>query len=214
MYYDIHTYKVCKENDVVSIINCDAGDSAFCFDFQHGCYSLGLHPWKLREEIVPENIHFLEKNAADRKIIAIGECGLDKCCNTPWKLQEKAFITQILISEDRMKPLIIHCVKAWDEVIAIKKKIQPRQPWLMHGFRGKPQQMEQLIKHDLLLSFGEKYNEESLKAMPLDQLFLETDDAGCSIQSMYERVAALLKMDLHSLQMQIEENVKLRFNIW
>ena len=213
MYYDIHTHKMGEENETVSIVNCEAGDGASCFKLQHGYYSLGLHPWTLKEESWPDRIHFLEKNAAGRNIIAIGECGLDKRCGTPCKLQEKAFIAQILVSEKLMKPLIIHCVKAWDEIIAIKKIIQPRQPWLIHGFRGKPQQVELLIKNDLLFSFGEKYNEESLATTPLDRLFLETDNAGCSIQSIYERVAALLKMDLCELQMQIGENVKLRFDI-
>ena len=209
MYYDIHTHKVYKEDNVISIVNHDADDDASCLDFQQGCYSLGLHPWKLREETWPEAIGFLEQNAAGRNIAAIGECGLDKCCGTPWKLQEKAFIEQILISEKRMKPVIVHCVKAWDEIIALKKMMQPRQAWLIHGFRGNPQQMEQLIKHNLLFSFGEKYNEETLKMTPLNRLFLETDDARCSIQSIYEGVATLLKMDLSGLKPQIEENVKL-----
>jgi len=213
MYYDIHThkdYKDFKDNDVVSIVNYD---SVSCLSLQHSCYSLGLHPWKLSEATWPERILFLETNAAGRNIIAIGECGLDKCCDVPWELQEKAFIAQILMSEKLMKPMIIHCVKAWDEIIAIKKIMQPRQAWLIHGFRGKPEQTEQLIKNGLLFSFGEKYNEDSLKMTPLNRLFLETDDAGCSIQSIYERVATLLNMDLHTLQMQIGENVRMLLNI-
>ncbi len=215
MYYDIHTHSITAEKDILSIFNRSVGEfGSFCgLDLQHQLYSLGLHPWKIREDNLSKGIDFIEKNSIFDSIKAIGECGLDKLCDTPWNLQEKAFIAQIKISESIQKPLIIHCVKAFDDLIAIKKEIKPHQPWIIHGFRGKPEQANQLVQNGFYLSFGPKYNDDSVKITPLERLFLETDDSTDSIQSVYEKVAGTLNINLDILQNRIRENVYLHFKI-
>lgn len=210
-YYDIHTHKNYTNKDVVSILNCDAGDfSTFCdLDLQHIFYSLGLHPWKIKGENWADNIDYIEKNAILENIKAIGECGLDKLCNTTWKLQMKTFIVQIEISENIRKPLIIHCVKAFDELIALKKEINPKQAWIIHGFRGKPQQTEQLVKQGFFLSFGTKFNKDSLRIIPLDRLFLETDDVmNETIKEVYIKISKSLGINLKALMNQISLNIQ------
>ncbi len=209
-YYNIHTHKNLQEKDTISILNYNAGDfSAFCgLDLQHTLYSLGLHPWKIRAEDWAKNIDYIEKNAIFKNIKAIGECGLDKHCHTPWELQMKVFTAQIKISENIQKPLIIHCVKAFDEVIAFKKEFSPGQPWIIHGFRGKPEQARQLIKQGFFLSFGPNFNDMSLIETPLDRLFLETDDSEESIRSVYEKTAKVLGMNIECLTSHLENNLK------
>ena len=215
MYYDIHTHSLSSEKDVISIFNRSVGEfGSFCgLDLQYQLYSLGLHPWKIREDNFSKGIDFIEKNSIFDSIKAIGECGLDKLCDTPWNLQEKAFIAQIKISESIQKPLIIHCVKAFEELIAIKKEIKPHQPWIIHGFRGKPEQVNQLINNDFHLSFGAKHNEESVKIIPLENLFLETDDSEESIESVYKKIAEILKIEKNILQNKIRENINLHFKM-
>lgn len=212
MFVDIHTHNICKEKDVVSILHRDANEfHCHCgMDLQHTFYSLGLHPWKIKEYSWSKDIDFIEKNSIFNNVKAIGECGLDKLCDIPMQLQEKVFIAQILISEKLCKPLIIHCVKAFDEIIAIKKDFCPRQAWIIHGFRGKLQQAEQLIKHGFFLSFGTKFNENSLLATPLERLFLETDDVeNGNIKEHYKNIAETVDVSVDELVLQIDRNLKL-----
>ena len=59
----------------------------------------------------------------------------------------------------------------------------------------------------LYLSFGARYNVDALRATPLDRLFLETDEATCGIQAIYNKVAADLKMDVDELKKQVKKNI-------
>jgi TatD DNase family protein len=136
---------------------------------------------------------------------------LDKVCETPWNLQEKAFIAQVKISESIQKPLIIHCVKAFNELIALKREIKPHQIWIIHGFRGKPEQASQLIKQGFFLSFGPMYNDESLSLIPPDRFFLETDNSGKTIESVYQKAAVTLGLDIKLLGSILENNLKRTF---
>jgi len=215
MYYDIHTHSLSSRKDVISIFNRSVGEfGSFCgLDLRHQLYSLGLHPWKIREDNYSKGLDFIEKNAIFDSIKAIGECGLDRLCDTPWNLQEKTFIAHIKISEAIQKPLIIHCVKAFEELIAIKKEIKPHQSWIIHGFRGKPEQANRLINNGFCLSFGPKYNEDSVKIIPLEKLFLETDDSGESIESVYEKISGTLKIEPNLLQNNIRGNINLHFKM-
>lgn len=212
-FYDIHTHSIPSNEHVISILNHSVGESgSFCgFDLQHQLYSLGLHPWKIREDNLSQSIDFIEKNAIFDAVKSIGECGLDKICETPWNLQEKAFIAQIKISESVQKPLIIHCVKAVDELISFKREIKPHQIWIIHGFRGKPEQACQLIKQGFFLSFGPMYNEKSLSLIPLDYFFLETDNSGETIESVYQKAAVTLGLDIELLGSILENNLKRTF---
>ena len=87
--------------------------------------------------------------------------------------------------------LVIHAVKAYDDIIRIHKAERPKQPWIIHGFRGKPETAGQLIREGLYLSFGEYYNHESLKFVPLDRLFLETDEGNMPIDKLYRKAARI-----------------------
>ncbi|MDR3060644.1 MAG: TatD family hydrolase [Dysgonamonadaceae bacterium] len=212
-FYDIHTHSIPSNEDVVSILNHNVGESgSFCgLNLQHQLYSIGLHPWKIRENNLSQSIDFIEKNAIFDAVKSIGECGLDKACETPWHLQEKAFTAQIKISESIQKPLIIHCVKAFDELIALKREIKPHQTWIIHGFRGKPEQANQLVKQGFFFSFGPIYNEESLSLIPQDRFFLETDHSGKTIESVYQKAAVTLGLDIELLGSILENNLKRTF---
>ncbi|MCC8146515.1 MAG: TatD family hydrolase [Bacteroidales bacterium] len=208
MYINIHTHQQVEEKDVLSIINLNVPER-FCrcgLDLENTNYSLGIHPWKIHEQLLSENLRYIEGNAAFKCVKAIGECGLDKLTETSPELQERAFLAQIHISEKLGKPLIIHCVKALDELIALKKETDPRQVWMIHGFRGKPEQMHQLTKLGFFLSFGEHFNEDTIRQMPLDKMFLETDDKEISIRQVYKNVAAVLDRKEEFLIGQIESN--------
>ena len=79
------------------------------------------------------------------------------------------------------KPLVIHLVKAVDELLKVKRDLRPSNPWIIHGFRGKAALAEEYLKHGFYLSFGEKYQEVALCRVPADRLFIETDESEVSI---------------------------------
>lgn len=136
----------------------------------------------------------------------VGECGLDKLCQTPYSLQCEAFEAQIALSERLCRPLILHCVRAVDDVLRLK--LGTRQPWIWHGFRGKPEQMNQLLHHGFYISFGLRFNEACISECPLDRFFLETDDAPQSVVPLYEAVARRRFMSVEALCEQMWSNLR------
>ena len=124
----------------------------------------------------------------------------------------KVFERQIVLSENLKKPMILHDVKSHNEILALRKKHKAKQPWIVHGFNGTEQDIRQLTKQGLYLSVGESLLHperkitKSLKNIPLDLLFLETDMAEIGIEKVYEAAARLLEIDIITLQRQIFTN--------
>ncbi len=174
----------------------------------------GIHPWRVTPNwqrkfnlcFGPLNFPF---SSAPQLLHAIGECGLDSLCDVPMELQEAAFRAQVGESELRCIPMIIHCVKQTQQLLDIHRTAT--QTWVWHGFRGKPQQMQQLLQHGFYISFGMHYNSDSLAACPHDRLFLETDDIQTSIRPLYEQVAQLRSTTLEVLSQQVWDNAKRLF---
>lgn len=170
--------------------------------------SVGLHPWHLTEDWL-ERMPEIEQTLMHQESF-VGECGLDRVCDTPFERQLAAFTAQIALSERLQRPLILHCVRALDDVLRLKRTAN--QTWVFHGFRGKPQQLRQLLDHGFYVSFGFHYNEESLKLCPIDRLFLETDDAPRSIVPLYESVARQCNISLVELKEQLWANLRCVMN--
>ena len=124
------------------------------------------------------------------------------------ELQVRILGKQVELSEKYRLPLIIHCVKAMEELLAVKKELRPVQPWIWHGFRGKPQQARQLMENGIYLSFGEHYPEQTVRTMPVDCMFLETDDSPVDIEEVLHRVARTRGTDVEELRQAIRENIQ------
>lgn len=176
-------------------------------------YSVSLHPWTLTLEKLNQAVDFISQNHSEKYFIAIGECGLDKVCDTPFELQAKAFRHIIELSEKYEKPLIIHCVKAFDELISFKKEFHSKQTWIIHGFRGNPTQAQQLIQQGFCLSFGSKHNIETIKTVPLGAIFAETDDSDSSIEEVYRLISFELNISTNMLSRQIQDNAVKYLNL-
>ena len=143
---------------------------------------------------------------------AIGEVGLDKVHKETFEKQLEVFEEMIRLSESYRKPMIIHCVRAYSEIIEIRKKTKATMPWVIHGFNSSVETMRQLLRYDMYISLGEiLYRNENqaieiLKNIPLDRLFLETDVSGRDIKDVYAKAAGLSGCDLEFLCRQIFEN--------
>ena len=167
---DIHTHVLPQEPGTALVcIGCGPMPKA-----QGHWFSAGLHPWDVtgHDQEAYEN---LEKLLSLPNVLAVGECGFDTLRGPSHELQEQAFVRQYELSEHYRKPMILHVVRDFDTVIRLHKQLHPTMPWLIHGFRGAPQQMHQLHSQNLLLSLGPTCNPQSLHQLPLDKLFLETD---------------------------------------
>lgn len=169
-------------------------------------HSRGLHPWS-SEDLTEEALEELCRVVQLPNCLAIGEAGLDRVCGTDFTLQEHYFAEQIKLSEELALPLVIHCVRAWSELLAYHKRFAPKQPWIVHGFRGKPTLAEQLLRAGLVLSMGEYAPADSLRlAYGANRLLLETDDSSLTIGEIYERASHLLGISLDELEERLWAN--------
>lgn len=217
-YVNIHTH--CNnhigDNEFVEIQNIDV-DNIVNVDVSH-FYSIGIHPWNLKSQNLKisetQKLGDLESQClGDLNIKAIGECGLDRACDVDFEIQKEVFMKQIELSEQIDKPLIIHAVRTYPDIISIRKEIKAKQPWIIHGFQGNVQSAEQLLRHDgIYLSLGdvmfknERRASELLNIIPLDRLFLETDVAERDIVEVYEKAVSLSGIEMDKLRNDIFNN--------
>jgi TatD DNase family protein len=175
-------------------------------------YTIGLHPWHVKESSVSSDIGKVEEIADHPQIIAIGEAGLDKSIKVPFDIQLRVFEAQMEIAQKVNKPMIIHCVKAYNEIVSLKSKSGQQKPWIIHWFNATREMGEQLISKDFYLSFGHMLFNTNSKAyksfphLPLNRIFFETDDAGYRIDEVYSHAARLRNIDENDLQELVRQN--------
>ncbi|MCD8269786.1 MAG: TatD family hydrolase [Parabacteroides sp.] len=205
IYYDIHTHQPPVHPEDIAIINTIVKDEGDLLLPAQWC-SMGIHPWYIYN--VREQLSLLESALSDPSVVAIGEAGLDKLAEASLDIQQSTFREQALLAEKADKPLIIHSVKAWAELIAMKRSVKPRMPWIVHGFRGNAELAGQLIHQGFYLSFGEHFNSQALQAAWPGYLLAETDDKEIDIRSVYRQIATSLHISLEELVITLERNVQ------
>ncbi|MCG8749824.1 TatD family hydrolase [Tenacibaculum finnmarkense] len=209
IFINIHTHTNSDEN--FSILNCYPNSTDFNTPF-----SIGIHPWFINKNTIEDELIFIKKKLLHKNCYAIGECGLDRLSEVNYTLQIAVFKEQINLSEEFKKPLIIHCVRSFQEIIQIKKELKPRQKWLIHGFHKNNQIATDLIKNGCFLSFGKAllYSEklqEVFFTIPLDKIFLETDDAKIDIATVYEKASRIKNTSVKKIQENIHQNFNTLF---
>ncbi len=176
--FNRHTHLLCHD----AWVNRSPGDELI----DGYTYSVGVHPWNAAKF----DLKALQEAASSPLVAAIGETGLDALRGPSLDVQEAVFRRHVELSERLGLPLIIHCVKAFDRLVAIRKEIKPSQTWIIHGFRGKPQQARQLLDAGFHLSLGPRFNPDSARIIPADRLHIETDDTFMPITEVAAAVAA------------------------
>ncbi|SKB57355.1 TatD DNase family protein [Parapedobacter luteus] len=167
--------------------------------------SIGLHPWYLTEENLEPQMDVLADRISDTRVKLVGECGFDRLRGPAMPIQQAAFERQAVLAVRHNKPMIIHCVRAFDELQSYGKRYAAKVPMIVHGFNKSPALAGQLLRQGFYLSFGAAIMEEtSNAAKTIRQIappfFLETDDSGVNIQAIYEQAAFLRKMALDDLK--------------
>ena len=200
VFIDIHTHQKTDSHSL-EIINVglavDINSEIF--------YSVGIHPWEIKSDklaIYREQLLSIMRN---RQVLMIGETGMDKYAEVSLDIQKEVFMMHVHLSEELKKPLILHCVRCFNEIISLKKELKPQMPWIVHGFNNKVDIAEQLLTHGILLSFGKALLHEDsnasqvLKNRVSDLFFLETDDSGVSIETVYEKAAKCINKEVAEL---------------
>ena len=217
-YYDIHTHNPDSRPEDVAIFSIDIINPSIADKL---CYSVGVHPW-LIDNSKRDTINLLFEKVRDYAdhpaAIAIGETGLDKLkvnSTNDYLFQQALFKSHVSLAEEMKKPLIIHCVKAWDELFKIHQAVKPSMTWIIHGFRGKASLALQLIQAGFYLSFGSRYHIDALKlAWKNRQLFIETDDSQVDLLDIYFNIACDLNISLPELNEEIGELFVLVFDYY
>lgn len=185
-FKDIHSHNPVPSDDRVISLDYDSDVSA------KGYYSVGIHPWRTAEiDSLDDMMSSLATKASKENVVAIGEAGLDRLRGADIDRQKEIFTAQARLAEQIGKPLVIHCVKAFDLLMSLKKKLNPEQTWIVHGFRGKPETARQLLDAGISLSFGEKFNPETLRIVDDDRLYTETDESQTDIDTISSKIAEI-----------------------
>ena len=211
MFVDIHTH--VDNQSVIKIVSENFEEKVLMTE--------GVHPWEVNvistDQREWRNLTKLEEISPFRfapveMTTAIGEVGLDKVHNETFKKQVEVFEEMIILSESYHKPMIIHCVRAYSEIIEMRKKTKATMPWVIHGFNSSVETMRQLLRYDMYISLGEiLYRNENqaikiLNDIPVERLFLETDVSGRDIKDVYYKAAALMGCEVEFLCNKIFEN--------
>lgn len=211
-FVDIHTHPNRIETNTIIVQNIFPGDGFAAFSGRN-FYSVGLHPWHLKTtEENNEMLKMVEEALEFDHVCFVGESGLDKKVEVDFDEQIRIFRAQAFIAEEFKRPLIIHCVKAYNEILEIHKKFHPEMTWIMHGYLGNLETTQQMAKRGIMFSFGKSlFSEnsksiESLKYLPMEKIFLETDEYNKDVDKIYEKAAALKNVSLDILKSEVWNN--------
>lgn len=212
---DIHTHHVTPLTAAHSVLNVDCCQPSAPFAVQVSpvyC-SVGLHPCFLVAEELPHQWESFVRRASCPDVVAVGECGLDKRSPVPMPVQMQVLSQLIQFAKAADLSIIIHCVKAMDQLLQCKRLYGPSCRYAWHGFRGKPQQALQLVSQGFYLSYGHRFNPDSLLVTPPDRLLLETDEADTTLPSVATAVAHVLGTDEVAVMRMATDNAQrfLRF---
>ena len=146
--------------------------------------SAGIHPWEAAEG----DLATVREHVGPAQIV--GEIGLDYL-RPDREAQLRIFEGQLRLAEAAGKPVVLHCVKAFEETMRLLKQFRLRAV-IFHGFIGSPEQAARAVAAGYYLSFGPRSlrsprTVRALGSIPTQRLFLETDDAPATIESTQRR---------------------------
>ena len=206
-FFNLHTHKFSNNPTTLELVN----QYPWEFDAAIPNYSIGIHPWYINENRLESDLKIIEEKLQLKQCLALGECGLDKRIEIPMELQIAVFEKQIALAEKYQKPLVLHLVAAFDELIAIKKRLQISVPIIIHGFSKNQQVAKQLIDNGLYLSFGKYFLrnpdlESVFQSIPNDRFFLETDTIEETLQEVYILAAKYKNIPIEDLKEIVNSN--------
>lgn len=212
-FINLHTHKFSNLDNVIEVVN----QYPWEFDMSIPNYSIGIHPWYIDESRLESDLNIIKEKLQLTSCLALGECGLDKRIEIPLETQIKVFKMQLDLVKQTNKPIVLHCIAAYDEVIAIKKELKIENPMIIHGFSKNEQVAKSLLNNGFYLSFG-KYLlrnpdlEKVFTFAPENQILLETDTIEESIYEVYEKAASVKGISIEEMKAIVFANFSSVFN--
>ncbi len=211
-YFNLHTHQFTNQPDVFELVNQYPQE----FDAAIPFYSIGIHPLYIDENRLESDFKVVDEKLALPECLALGECGLDKRSETPFEVQLTVFERQLDFAEKYQKPVVIHCVAAFQELIEIKKRLKISVPMIVHGYSKKVELAKQLIDNGFYVSFGKNLLknpklESVFKSIPNDRFLLETDMVVEGIRAVYALAAKYKRLELSELQEIVNKNYNIIF---
>lgn len=156
-----------------------------------GLYAtVGIHPHnavQCNEKVLDH----MKKLCENKKVVAIGEIGLDFYRNlSPREVQKKAFRSQFLLALKLGLPVVIHDREAHTEILHMLSEFKGKIKGIMHCFSGNWVMAEVCIKSDFCLSFAGSITypmstqHEIVRKLDLNKILLETDSPWLAPQDM------------------------------
>ncbi|MFC4739211.1 TatD family hydrolase [Flavobacterium ponti] len=212
-FINLHTHSYSNDDSILEVVN----QYPWEFDESIPNYSIGIHPWYIDDNRLSLDLKSIEQKLQLNECLALGECGLDKRIDIPFQKQTAVFQSQIEIVQNTIKPIILHCVASFQEVISIKKEMHIENPMIIHGFSKNKQVAKSLLDNGFYLSFG-KYLlrnpelSEVFNYVPNDRLFLETDTIEETIIDVYQKASTIKNIKMEDLKDIIKTNFNQIFN--
>lgn len=203
---DIHTHHADRYRSAVVNVSPAEAAALVAQLGEDARISTGIHPWE-SDHVTDSDLDRLAAAARLPMTVAIGETGLDAMRGAPLDRQTDLFAGHVTLSEELSKPLVIHLVKNLDTLLALRRSLSPSQPWIVHGFRGKPQQARSLVDAGCHISLGARFNPDTARLIPADRLLAETDESATDIDSVIAAIAAARNTDPTTLRHIIRANL-------
>lgn len=226
-----------SENGVSHIVNCgcDLKSSlttvalAEKHDFIYAAAGVHAHE---AEEATEEDLNAIEKLYTNKKVVAVGEIGLDYHYDfSPRERQLEIFERQLIIANKLNLPVIVHDREAHEDTMNLLKKYKPKG--VVHCFSGSAEMAKEIVKLGMYIGIGgavtfknAKKPVEVVEYLPLDRLLLETDAPymtpvpfrgqrcdSAHIAYTAEKIAQIKGIDVQELIDICNENAKRLFRI-
>ena len=169
---------------------------------------MGIHPWDAEKEIPLPDFEECD---------IVGETGLDYASTTSREAQRRLFDLHLQAAARLGKPVVIHNVKATDDVLRFLGNYPTIRKVVFHGFIGSVQMANSILRRGYYLSFGDRSlrsprTREVIATMDIRRLFVETDDnPNLEIEKVYNEVAKLRNMSVETLADEIDKNYEIFF---
>ena len=213
-FVNLHTHFYTNSDSVLEIVNQYPNE--FSAEIPH--YSIGIHPWYIDDIRWNDDLKIIKDKLSLKECIALGECGLDKRIDKIYSKQIEVFESQLNLLHEVSKPVILHCVASFDEVISCKKNSQLSSPFILHGYSKNYLVAKQVLNQDFYLSFG-KYLlrnpelSEVFRKIPNEKIFLETDTIAESLEEVYTFAANCKNISVEEMKEIVWNNYQTVFNL-
>ena len=211
-FVNLHTHFYTKSDSILEIVNQYPNE----FSDKIPSYSIGINTWHIDDNSINEDLKIIKSKLSLKECIALGECGLDKRIDKIYTTQIDVFESQLDLLHEFQKPVILHCVASFDEVISCKKNSGLTSPFIIHGFSKNIQVAKQLLNQDFHLSFGKYLLRnpelgEVFQQIPNEKIFLETDTIAESLEEVYTFAAKCKNISIEEMKEIVWNNYQTVF---